>query len=386
MLRSFSFLKTDTFGLLVAIKLQRLHSIILSTIFADVVVERNAKKYNVMSKPKNILVHTTGWVLFLVLPILFAPVPGVSLNIFRSSFMQRELLACALLIGYFYLNSNVLLKRFYFKQKYILYILFVMICFVIITMIPFLLMQDPHGPGPGGRPAPPKPEEGSILFEFGHNLFRFCVVTFVSLTLKISNRWKQAEQEKLNAELSYLKAQINPHFLFNTLNSIYSLAIQKSDVTPSAIVKLSAMMRYVVSESNRDFVPLEKELSYIRNYVELQQLRFGEAVQLLFFVHGNTGSSKIAPLVLIPFVENAFKHGINAEESSCIRISIDIDNNELRLEVFNNKVFVRREEEKSGLGIENTRGRLQLLYPNRYSLVITDTEESFSVLLTIRLT
>jgi LytS/YehU family sensor histidine kinase len=146
------------------------------------------------------------------------------------------------------------------------------------------------------------------------------------------------------------------------------------------------MMRYVVSESNRDFVPLDKELSYIRNYVELQQLRFGEAVQLLFFVHGNAGSSKIAPLILIPFVENAFKHGINAEESSCIRISIDIDNNELRLEVFNNKVFVRREEEKSGLGIENTRGRLHLLYPNRHSLVITDTEESFSVLLTIRLT
>jgi LytS/YehU family sensor histidine kinase len=254
-------------------------------------------------------------------------------------------------------------------------------------MVPFLLFQfHPPPPPDGAGPMPRKPEEGSILFEFGHNLFRFSVVTFVSLTLMISNRWKRAEKEKLNAELSYLKAQINPHFLFNTLNSIYSLAIQKSDLTPSAVVKLSAMMRYVVSESNRDFVPLDKELSYIRNYVELQQLRFGEAVQLLFFVHGNAGSSKIAPLILIPFVENAFKHGINAEESSCIRISIDIDNNELRLEVFNNKVFVRREEEKSGLGIENTRGRLHLLYPNRHSLVITDTEESFSVLLTIRLT
>lgn len=340
-----------------------------------------------MSKQKNILVHTTGWVLFLVIPILFSPAPGLSMDMFGKGYMQRELVACALLIGYFYLNTNILLQQFYFNGKYTLYILIIVGCFVVTTMVPFLLFQiHPPPPPDGAAPMPRKPEEGSILFEFGHNLFRFCVVTFVSLTLKISNRWKRAEQEKLNAELSYLKAQINPHFLFNTLNSIYSLAIQKSDLTPSAVVKLSSMMRYVVSESNRDFVLLDKELSYIRNYVELQQLRFGEAVQLLFFVHGNAGNSKIAPLILIAFVENAFKHGINAEESSCIRISIDIDHHELRLEVFNNKVFVRREEEKSGLGIENTRGRLQLLYPNRHSLVITDTEESFSVLLTIRLT
>lgn len=338
-----------------------------------------------MSKPKNILVHTTGWVLFLVIPILFSPAPGLSMDMFSKGYMQRELVACALLIGYFYLNTNILLQQFYFNGKYTLYILVIIGCFIVTTLVPFLLFQI--NPPPGGiGPMPRKPEEGSILFEFGHNLFRFSVVTFVSLTLKISNRWKQAEQEKLNAELSYLKAQINPHFLFNTLNSIYSLTIQKSDVAPDAIVKLSSMMRYVVSESNRDFVPLDKELGYIRNYVELQQLRFGEAVQLLFFVHGNAGSSKIAPLILIPFVENAFKHGINAEDSSCIKISIDIDGNELRLEVFNNKVFVRREEERSGLGIENTRGRLQLLYPDRHSLVITDTGESFSVLLTIRLT
>jgi hypothetical protein len=340
-----------------------------------------------MSKPKNILVHTTGWVLFLVIPILFSPAPGLSMDMFSKGYMQRELVACILLIGYFYLNTNILLQQFYFNRKYTVYILVIIGCFIVTTMVPFLLFQIGPPPPPAGvNPMPRKPETGSILFEFGHNLFRFSVVTFVSLTLKISSRWKQAEQEKLNAELSYLKAQINPHFLFNTLNSIYSLAIQKSDVAPSAIVKLSSMMRYVVSESNRDFVPLDKELSYIRNYVELQQLRFGEAVQLLFFIHGNAGSRKIAPLVLIPFVENAFKHGINAEDRSCIKISIDIDNDELRLEVFNNKVFVRRDEEKSGLGIENTRGRLQLLYPNRYSLVITDTQESFSVLLTIRLT
>ncbi|SKC50981.1 sensor histidine kinase [Ohtaekwangia koreensis] len=338
-----------------------------------------------MSKGRNLLIHTTGWVLFLVIPIVFSPGPAFSVHTFFGGFMQREMIACILLIAYFYFNVQVLITRFYFTKKYTLYFLIIAGCFMITTLVPFLLLPNHPKFSSPIPPVPQRAEEGSILFEFGHNFFRFSVVTFISLTLKISNRWKQAEQDKLTAQLSYLKAQINPHFLFNTLNSIYSLAIQKSDHTPSAVVKLSSMMRYVVSESNRDFVSLEKELSYIRNYVELQQLRFGDAIELLFFVHGNAGTNRIAPLILIPFVENAFKHGINAEESSRIKVSIEMDHNELRLEVFNNKVFTRGEEEKSGLGIENTRNRLQLLYPKRHTLIITDNKNDFSVSLTIQL-
>ena len=130
--------------------------------------------------------------------------------------------------------------------------------------------------------------------------------------LKINSRLKLAEKEKVNAELSYLKAQINPHFLFNTLNSIYSLAIEKSDYTATAVVKLSSMMRYVITDASHKFVPLEKEINYISNYIELQKLRIDSSIKLMYTVTGDISDKKIAPLVLISFIENAFKYGVNA--------------------------------------------------------------------------
>lgn len=224
------------------------------------------------------------------------------------------------------------------------------------------------------------------MFKPGNVFLLFLIVFFLSLMLRISGRWKQTEKEKMGAELAYLRAQINPHFLFNTLNSIYSLAIVKSDYTASAIVKLSAMMRYVINEAHQDFVSLEKEISYIRSYIELQQIRFGDSIKISFEVRGQTQGKSIAPLILISFVENAFKHGVNAEENSDIRILVDISDLTLRLEVSNNKVFVQSTDEtKSGLGIENTRSRLQLLYPSAHTLSIHDNEKDFKVILELKL-
>ncbi len=164
------------------------------------------------------------------------------------------------------------------------------------------------------------------------------------------------------------------------------MAIMKSDDTPTAIVKLSEMMRYVTSESNKDFVSLEKEMAYIFNYIDLQKIRFGKAVEILVNVQGETSGHTIAPLILIPFVENAFKHGINAEENSKIDIHITIIERNLHIMVSNHKVSVHQAEEtKSGLGIENTRGRLQLLYPDKHTLIIHDNENDFFVSLTLHL-
>ncbi len=164
------------------------------------------------------------------------------------------------------------------------------------------------------------------------------------------------------------------------------MAIMKSDDTPTAVVKLSEMMRYVTSESNKDFVSLEKEMVYIFNYIDLQKIRFGKAVEILVNVQGETKGHSIAPLILIPFVENAFKHGINAEENSKITIHIIIEERNLHMTVSNNKVVVHQAEEiKSGLGIENTRGRLQLVYPGNHMLIIHDNEKDFFVSLTIHL-
>jgi LytS/YehU family sensor histidine kinase len=262
----------------------------------------------------------------------------------------------------------------------------------------FLRRPPNHAMMKGAMPPPhtnrqdmPPPPQGQhenlqidVFIDVNQKIFPFLVIIVFSLMLRVSSRWRETEREKMNAELSYLKAQINPHFLFNTLNSIYSLAIMKSDETPTAVVKLSGMMRYVLSETATDFVSLEKEIIYIKNYIDLQKIRFGESISLEFVVNGQTNGHQIAPLILISFIENAFKHGINAEEDSVIKIKIDITAEELFLNVFNKKVAVHiSEENKSGLGVENTRNRLELLYPKRHKLSIYDTEEQYLVELSI---
>jgi len=201
-----------------------------------------------------------------------------------------------------------------------------------------------------------------------------------SLMVRIHNRWKQSEKEKLKAELSYFKAQINPHFLFNTLNSIYSLAIQKEENTADAIVKLSGLMRYVISDASHDFVTLDKEISYINDYIELQKLRYGQTVEIDYTPCNPRPGMMIAPLLLIPFIENAFKYGINPESLSRIEITMQLKQSELHLHVYNQKAFSRDDSEAvGGLGMKNTRQRLSLLYPDKQKLFIENTKTDFTV-------
>lgn len=172
---------------------------------------------------------------------------------------------------------------------------------------------DPGPPGvssEGERPGgPPHINTLRVIF-FDYGLYMFILVLVCALLLKTNQRWRKLRQEKLETELSYLKAQINPHFLFNTLNSIYALAIEKSDYTATAVVKLSGMMRYIISESHKHFVSLEKEISYINDYIELQKFRLGGTVKIHYSLQGHYPGKEIAPLILITFVENAFKYGL----------------------------------------------------------------------------
>jgi LytS/YehU family sensor histidine kinase len=142
----------------------------------------------------------------------------------------------------------------------------------------------------------------------------------------------------------------------------------------------------VLSESSNQFVNLEKEIEYIRNYIELQQIRFGSTIQFECIITGEPKNKMIAPLILIPFIENAYKHGVNAEDNSVIKITINIKESELFLQVKNNKVYIQKSDElKSGLGVENTKNRLQHIYPAKHSLEINDTEKEYSVSLTLNL-
>lgn len=340
-----------------------------------------------------IIIHVIGCVAFLALPALFSPDLSSDLNFIYAKGFQRDFVFSVFLILFFYLSYFFLIPKFYFQKKYLLFFSIVIISFLAIFFLTLELFPQDFRPGPPPPPGhsgpdnrPPPPFGGFLMRELRIRLFQFLIVFILSLMVKINNRLKQSEKEKLDVELSYLKAQINPHFLFNTLNSIYSLAIIKSDEVASSIVKLSNMMRYVLSESSNDFVSLEKEIEYIQNYIELQQIRFGSFIQFECCITGDPKDKKIAPLILIPFIENAYKHGVNAEDNSIIKIRINTTGQQLFLSVKNNKVFIQRSEElKSGLGVENTKNRLFMLYPGKHTLQIEDTEKEFSVSLKIDL-
>jgi len=341
-------------------------------------------------KIRQLLIHIAGCVTFLALPIVFSPDASNLYDLLRFPPAMRDFIIYVLLLLFFYFNFFWLIPTFYFRRKYFTFILLGIACFALIVLLPNALIAGDnvfhHRPPPlpfRDRPAPPK---HSLLIDMGHQIFLFLAVFFFSLILKIRHRWKQAEQEKLNAELSYLKAQINPHFLFNVLNSIYSLAVVKSDETPTAVIKLSGMMRYVLNDAGHHMVPLSREIDYIRDYIELQRIRFGTSLPLTFVVNGMPSGQLIAPLILISFVENAFKYGINASEDAAIEIDINIEEQSLQFHVFNKKVtFNDIPAASSGLGIDNTRKRLELLYPGRHALEITDGADHFSVSLSLQL-
>jgi hypothetical protein len=326
--------------------------------------------------------------MFLSLPILFSPDFGESINLIEVPFFRRDMITAVLLLIFFYANYYVFIPQFYVPRKFFIFSAILIASFLITALVPELLIvhhhpnvMSEHG-AVGFRP----PRKMGLLFFLSHRSLNFLMVLILSLLLKIRERLKQTETEKANAELSYLKAQINPHFLFNTLNSIYSLAIQKNDRTADAVVKLSDMMRYVLNDSNTNFVMLEKEINYITSYIELQRMRLASNVKLSYIHEGNIGEKKIAPLVLIPFIENAFKHGVNSEENSNIDIQILISDVHLKMSVKNNCVTTNNNTlNKSGLGIENTIARLKLLYPKNYTLNISEADKTFTVSLTLNI-
>jgi hypothetical protein len=217
------------------------------------------------------------------------------------------------------------------------------------------------------------------------SVFAALLMLFMSGFIKIAQEWFKSEQqrealkvENLNAELKFLKSQINPHFLFNCLNTIYSLAHKHSAQTEHAIVKLSTIMRYMIYESNEDKVQLQQELQYLEDYIDIQRLRMPDDIVVDYAVQGNPIGLRIEPMLLVPFVENAFKHGISYAEPSFIAIAVAIEKNQVRL-VVENSLFRQRVAEKGGIGLQNVRKRLELLYTEDHELEIIEAENQFIV-------
>lgn len=219
----------------------------------------------------------------------------------------------------------------------------------------------------------------------------FVIYIFVSSLLRLARGWfqlQELEKEKTLAELKALKSQVNPHFLFNSLNSIYSLARKNSPTVPEKVIQLSDLMRHVIYNSDDDFILLSKEVEMVRNYIELQNLRTPENEKIEIEVTGEIDGKNVAPLIFLPFVENSFKHGLKSGANNpFVHIKIEVVENDLIFEIENSKGKTPEiiDTKYRGIGIENVKKRLDLIYPGRHSLKISETGNTFNVVLQIKL-
>lgn len=209
------------------------------------------------------------------------------------------------------------------------------------------------------------------FFVFLATVYKFTVDWFFNEREKT-----ELEKQRLTSELAFLKSQINPHFLFNSLNNIYSLAYQKSDATPNAILKLSEIMRYMLYESNDNSVDLQKEITYLKSFIELQKLRFKGEANVILEVEGQITDQKIVPLLLISFVENAFKHGLATDKENPIHINISVFEDNLLFTV-KNKKNLQNKDQTGGIGMANVVRRLDLTYPEKYRLSVDNKEDEY---------
>ena len=237
-------------------------------------------------------------------------------------------------------------------------------------------------------------------FHFGEGLASvfstLVIVGLISAGLKIFSDWMtytrvktEMDKQNMQSELKFLRSQVNPHFLFNTLNSLYALTLKKSDQAPEIVIKLSEMMRYMLYECNEAYVPLYKEINYLKNYIELERLRHGSHIDIQLNVIGEVNQQRIAPLLFIPFIENSFKHGISKKiNDGFVHTTLEILENRIELTVENSKAPTLPNPERKisgGIGLANVKRRLKLIYPEQHELKVTDAPHKFNVELFLQL-
>jgi two-component system sensor histidine kinase LytS len=290
--------------------------------------------------------------------------------------LQVSLLIILFIIPPIYI-SNLKILPFFFKGKVKLGLLLFFINLSFFTFLGVLFLSE----------AFQEFRIEMILNVFGAVLLIILFGTALKLT---RDSFVRRQQEK-EAELKLLKAQLNPHFLFNTLNNLYGLSVVKSDKLPNLMLKLSDLLRYSLYETKETFVPLEKEIQYLENYIALEKIRLEEKTTIQFTKTGNVSSQKIAPMLLIVFVENAFKHlGEVSNTKSSVAVSIDMKEDRLEFSCVNTThntqgIEPNLEKGKSGIGLQNAKKRLALIYQEKHALRITNTENAYSVALTLYL-
>jgi sensor histidine kinase YesM len=334
------------------------------------------------------LLHATAWILLFSLPYLLRPQnPNEPVRPKSPNETINNIIwftGDVLLIGFFYLNALLIIPRLFYKKKYTLYTLAIFGSFTMYVMLLWVLKVF-------FTPADKSFEFRKHVF-FSTFIFLFilaCSIAYKTIRDKIiaDSQAKEKENEYLKTELSLLRSQVSPHFMFNVLNNMVALARKQSDLLEPSLIKLSSLMRYMLYETDEEKVSLEKETEYLQSYIDLQRQRFSKKVVINVNMQTTDKLYDIEPMLLIPFVENAFKHGTGMIEQAQIDIDLKAENNTLWFIVANkyDPSSVEVKDKASGIGLTNVQRRLDLLYPNHHTLQIVKENGKFIVSLQINL-
>jgi len=342
--------------------------------------------YYPMDKAKQLFINEISvfsyiWVIYLALPFIqgdYENHGGPSLDVAFLIFSGSHILLTVI-------HNFWLIPHFFYKNRYPAYLLLVLGSLIAFGALEEGIWEQIFYPETRGTSFGLRDIFYS-WFELGTILFLFGAYKLVWDHQKKQKKINELEKEKAESELKFLKSQINPHVFFNNLNSIYSFALEHSEKLSDMVLKLSDIMRYMLYECNDRYVPLEKELSYLNNFIELQKMRLEDRGKVSFHIEGSPKSYYIAPLLLITFVENSFKHSMETiSETIKVDISTKIKEEVLIFRVTNNYVDNNSDGSNHGIGLKNVKKRLALLYPGQHSLVINKSESSYSVTLELTL-
>lgn len=346
--------------------------------------ENDYKGMNISNKTVRIGLHILFWLCaWFFFLFYYKRYSEVNIFTFAASLINLAAAIATVYTFNYYLIPGILLKNKRIKFIAFAFVAIVLFFYIQLLLILFLVVKLLYA---GSRLFPEMIDVTMLFF----NLF---FVVFIAIAIKFYKRWSEkdyheqkVQREKVEAELQMLKTQINPHFLFNTLNSIYVLAMKKSEQTANTVMKLSDILDYILYRVNTPKITISNEIRIIENYIDLEKIRFSDRVNLNFTYSINSEDIQIPPMLIIPFVENAFKHGVTKSmEKSWINITIDEADPMLRIVVSNSKSQNPIKGKAGGIGLANVKKRLDLLFCDTYKLDISEKSRRYDVFLSIPL-